>query len=173
MEKSGLYWSRQEKCSVASDPEQKQTWSHRLVYTRFASRNVGQEAASGREDAARFPVLRWWETTGLCDSEQVIFDAIRTSPSLLDIGAGDLRIMRKLQAAGYRGEHHTQDIGGIRLHLRGLRNSFQVKRLVHFPRFLNFPLHMLAPLRAGETSVRSQIRGEFVRPSKQIIEVAG
>ena len=54
---------------------------------------------------------RWWETVGLCDVERVYFDAIRSSRSLLDVGAGDLRIMRKLQAAGYRGDYHTQDVG--------------------------------------------------------------
>ena len=59
----------------------------------------------------QFPVRRWWETDGLCDIERVYFDAIREAPSLLDVGAGDLRVMRKLQAAGYRGEYHTQDIG--------------------------------------------------------------
>jgi len=56
-------------------------------------------------------VRRWWDTGGLCDIERIYFDAVRDSPSLLDVGAGDLRIMRKLQAAGYRGEYHTQDIG--------------------------------------------------------------
>jgi hypothetical protein len=59
----------------------------------------------------RFPVRRWWETDGLCDIERVYFEAIRDAPSLLDVGAGDLRVMRKLQAAGYGGEYHTQDIG--------------------------------------------------------------
>ena len=54
---------------------------------------------------------RWWETEGLCDIEQVYFEAIRSAPSLLDVGAGDLRVMRKFQAAGYRGEYHTQDVG--------------------------------------------------------------
>lgn len=54
---------------------------------------------------------RWWETQGLCDIEKVYFEAIRSAPSLLDVGAGDLRIMKKLQAAGYRGEYHTQDVG--------------------------------------------------------------
>lgn len=58
-----------------------------------------------------FPVRRWWETDGLCEIERVYFDAVRDAPSLLDVGAGDLRVMRKLQAAGYRGEYHTQDIG--------------------------------------------------------------
>ncbi len=54
---------------------------------------------------------RWWETDGLCDIEQVYFDAVRTATSLLDVGAGDLRIMRKFQAAGFAGEYHTQDVG--------------------------------------------------------------
>jgi len=63
-----------------------------------------------------FPVRRWWDTGErdigrLCEIERVYFDAIRDSASLLDVGAGDLRVMRKFQAAGYRGEYHTQDIG--------------------------------------------------------------
>lgn len=59
----------------------------------------------------RFPVRRWWETEGLCDIERVYFDAVRDASALLDVGAGDLRVMRKFQAAGFRGEYHTQDIG--------------------------------------------------------------
>jgi hypothetical protein len=59
-----------------------------------------------------FPVRRWWEETeGLCDIEQVYFDAVRDASSLLDVGAGDLRVMRKIQRAGFKGEYHTQDIG--------------------------------------------------------------
>ena len=58
-----------------------------------------------------FPVRRWWETEGLCDIERDYFDAVREASSVLDVGAGDLRVMRKLQAAGFRGEYHTQDIG--------------------------------------------------------------
>jgi hypothetical protein len=58
-----------------------------------------------------FPVRRWWETDGLCEIERVYFDAIRGATSLLDVGAGDLRVMRKLQAAGFAGEYHTLDIG--------------------------------------------------------------
>ena len=54
---------------------------------------------------------RWWDTEGLCDIEWVYFDAVRNASSLLDVGAGDLRIMRKIQAAGYAGEYHTQDVG--------------------------------------------------------------
>jgi 2-polyprenyl-3-methyl-5-hydroxy-6-metoxy-1,4-benzoquinol methylase len=58
-----------------------------------------------------FPIRRWWSTDGLCDIEQVYFDAVRGARSLLDVGAGDLRVMRKLQRAGFQGEYHTQDIG--------------------------------------------------------------
>ena len=65
-----------------------------------------------RKGAPRFPVRRWWETEDLCEIERLYFDAIHGSASLLDVGAGDLRIMRKLQRAGYRGEYHTQDVGG-------------------------------------------------------------
>jgi hypothetical protein len=64
-----------------------------------------------RKSRPTFPVRRWWDTDGLCDIEQVYFDAVRGAPSVLDVGAGDLRIMRKLQAAGYTGEYHTQDVG--------------------------------------------------------------
>ena len=67
-----------------------------------------------------FPVRRWWETDGLCDIERVYFDAVREAPSLLDVGAGDLRIMRKFQAAGYGGEYHTQDVGEGRYTYRDL-----------------------------------------------------
>ena len=58
-----------------------------------------------------FPVRRWWDTDGLCEIEQIYFDAVRNASSLLDVGAGDLRIMRKFQSAGFSGEYHTQDIG--------------------------------------------------------------
>lgn len=58
-----------------------------------------------------FPVQRWWESDGLSQIEQIYFDAVREASSLLDVGAGDLRMKRKLTAAGYVGEYHTQDIG--------------------------------------------------------------
>jgi len=56
-------------------------------------------------------VRRWWDTEDLCEIERVYFDAVRGAERLLDVGAGDLRIMRKLQRAGFRGEYHTQDVG--------------------------------------------------------------
>ena len=59
-----------------------------------------------------FPLRRWWATDGLCDIEQVYFAATKDAPSLLDVGAGDLRIRDKFLAEGYAGTYHTQDIGG-------------------------------------------------------------
>jgi len=58
-----------------------------------------------------FPLLRWWPADGLCEIEKVYLDAVKGKARLLDVGAGDLRVMKKLQAAGYAGEYHTQDIG--------------------------------------------------------------
>ena len=59
----------------------------------------------------RFPVRRWWESAGLSDIERLYFDAVKDAVSLLDVGAGDLRVKRKFEAAGFRGEYHTQDVG--------------------------------------------------------------
>ena len=76
-----------------------------------AYRTYWQRKEMLRRSRPAFPVRRWWETDGLCEIEQIYFDAIRDAPSLLDVGAGDLRVMRKMQAAGFEGEYHTQDIG--------------------------------------------------------------
>ncbi len=40
-----------------------------------------------------------------------MFDGIKLASSMLDVGAGDFRIMRKLRQAGYQGDYHSQDIG--------------------------------------------------------------
>ncbi|TWT33009.1 class I SAM-dependent methyltransferase [Blastopirellula retiformator] len=63
------------------------------------------------QNVPAFPAKRWWATDGLCEIEQIFFDQIRSAESLLDVGAGDLRVMRKLQAAGFDKEYHTLDIG--------------------------------------------------------------
>ena len=63
------------------------------------------------ESLPRFYVKRWWDTPGLSEIEQVFFDAVKNAESLLDVGAGDLRVMRKFRDAGFQGEYHTQDRG--------------------------------------------------------------
>jgi hypothetical protein len=59
----------------------------------------------------RFPLTRWWPADGLCPSEAILFDAVRSARRLLDVGAGDLRMMKKLIVAGFAGEYETQDVG--------------------------------------------------------------
>jgi hypothetical protein len=64
-----------------------------------------------RGKVPQFPIRRWWDSNGLCDIERVYFDAIKGASTLLDIGAGDLRMKHKLQRCGFRGEYDTQDVG--------------------------------------------------------------
>jgi hypothetical protein len=58
-----------------------------------------------------FPVKRWWRTDRLSEIERIYSEALKRSPSILDVGAGDLSIMRKFKSAGYSGEYHTLDPG--------------------------------------------------------------
>ena len=58
-----------------------------------------------------FPVKRWWRTAGLSEIEQIYYDVVERSASVLDVGAGDLSIMRKFKSAGYSGEYHSLDPG--------------------------------------------------------------
>lgn len=58
-----------------------------------------------------FPLRRWWPTDRLCEIESVYFEAVRDAASILDIGAGDLRMQEKFRAEGFKGDYDTQDIG--------------------------------------------------------------
>ncbi len=57
-----------------------------------------------------FPLKKWFPLIELCEIEVIYFEAIKSCKSLLDVGAGDLRLMKKFVRAGYKGEYHTQDI---------------------------------------------------------------
>ncbi|WGV29007.1 class I SAM-dependent methyltransferase [Halotia branconii] len=59
----------------------------------------------------KFFLIRWWLSSELCEVEQVIFNTIKNRDTILDVGAGDLKIMQKMKQAGYSGQYHTQDIG--------------------------------------------------------------
>ncbi len=62
-----------------------------------------------------FPVVRYWYTTSdmiPAENNQMIIKSVRDKSSLLDVGAGDLRIKDMIEQNGYQGEYHTQDIGG-------------------------------------------------------------
>ncbi len=74
-------------------------------------RNYWDRKALLAGGAPPFPVTRWWETESLSDAEQIILDSVRHAGKLLDVGAGDFRVKRKLELHGYSGTYHTQDIG--------------------------------------------------------------
>jgi hypothetical protein len=58
-----------------------------------------------------FPVIKWWQSSEMCEVEKIVFDNIKDRENILDIGAGDLKLKHKFQEAGYPGNYHTQDIG--------------------------------------------------------------
>ena len=89
----------------------------------------------------------------MCEIERVYFDAVRDAPSLLDVGAGDLRVMRKFQAAGYRGEYHTQDVGSEGSYT--YRDLSEVKRTYGAILCLDTIEHL--PLREGLGMLRTMI----------------
>lgn len=64
-----------------------------------------------QSEIPKFPVLKWWFSQELCELEQVIFSKLENKSTVLDVGAGDLRIMQKFKKAGYSDIYHTQDIG--------------------------------------------------------------
>jgi len=114
-----------------------------------------------------FPVRRWWSTDGLCDIEQIYFDAVRDARSLLDVGAGDLRVMRKLQSAGFRGEYHTLDVGTEGTYT--YRDLSEVKRAYDAILCLDVIEHL--PLREGLTLLRDSIR--VLEPGGAIVVQTG
>jgi hypothetical protein len=63
------------------------------------------------EQRPRFPVVRWWSDEKLCEIEEIYYNAVKQSRSILDIGAGNLCIRRKFLRAGYQGRYDTLDIG--------------------------------------------------------------
>jgi len=80
-------------------------------------------------DVPAFPVRRWWPTEGLSEIEQVFFNEIGQSPSILDVGAGDLRVKLKIVDAGFAGEYHTLDVGDEYSH--NYTNMDEVGRKYH------------------------------------------
>jgi 2-polyprenyl-3-methyl-5-hydroxy-6-metoxy-1,4-benzoquinol methylase len=80
--------------------------SQELVYL-----NYWQRKELLKTKVLKFPVIKWWQSSELCEVERIIFDNVKNRENILDIGAGDLKLKHKLQQAGYRGDYHTQDIG--------------------------------------------------------------
>jgi SAM-dependent methyltransferase len=65
-----------------------------------------------REQAERYraPCVAWYHHDGLNPAERLVFDRVRGARRLLDFGAGDLRLKRKLLAAGFLGRYESLDV---------------------------------------------------------------
>src|ERR1043166_3169638 len=63
-----------------------------------------------------FPRVAWWPTSELSEIERIYADTVRSCGSMLDFGAGDGKVQRKLVAAGFKGEYHTLDVGNEHQH---------------------------------------------------------
>jgi SAM-dependent methyltransferase len=64
----------------------------------------------GEYGARRIPIVRWWhDEKELNEVERTILDAIRDCEVVLDVGAGDLRVKRKLEAHGVGARYLTLD----------------------------------------------------------------
>jgi len=68
------------------------------------------------EKVPHFPVRRWANGGRLCDIEAVYLQALKGKNSVLDVGAGDLRVKNRLVGAGFSGDYHTQDIAAEHHH---------------------------------------------------------
>src|SRR5262245_55212978 len=64
-----------------------------------------REQAQGR----RAPCLSWYHSSELNTAERLIFDRVRHAKRLLDYGAGDGRLKRKILDAGFAGRYETLD----------------------------------------------------------------
>lgn len=58
----------------------------------------------------RAPCLRWYWSDELNDVEREIFAHVRNARRVLDFGAGDGRLLAKLEAAGFAGSYETVDL---------------------------------------------------------------
>jgi 2-polyprenyl-3-methyl-5-hydroxy-6-metoxy-1,4-benzoquinol methylase len=57
-----------------------------------------------------FPVLKFFISSGLSPIEKKYWSVVKDAQSILDFGAGDLWMMKKLQAHGYKGVYETLDV---------------------------------------------------------------
>lgn len=100
-----------------------------------------------QDNLPRFTRTWWWPSEGMADSERLVFDAAKDAPSVLDFGAGNLKMKGKFAAAGYRGEYQSLDIGEEFAH--DYRDLDEVHRTFGAILCLDVIEHM--PLEAGLT----------------------
>ncbi len=76
----------------------------------FAANYWSFLAARSRYMEQPQPAIRyWWNPTGFCDVDRLIFRELESHRAVIDVGAGDLLHKRKFQAAGLRADYATMD----------------------------------------------------------------
>lgn len=63
------------------------------------------------EATPTFKTVNFWMSDNLCPSEQIISRCLSNKNSLLDFGAGNLRIKEKMTQDGFSGQYKTLDLG--------------------------------------------------------------
>ena len=62
-------------------------------------------------DRVHFPLISWFNDKKLCPLDELFLEQIKKGHSVLDIGAGDMYLKKKLQENGYSGSYETMDVG--------------------------------------------------------------
>ena len=66
-----------------------------MIQQNLVYLNYWQRKELLKSGTPKFPLLRWWNSHELCEIEEVIFNKVKNQDTVLDVGAGDLRIMQK------------------------------------------------------------------------------
>ncbi|HEY9903026.1 MAG TPA: methyltransferase domain-containing protein [Candidatus Sericytochromatia bacterium] len=77
----------------------------------LAYKNYWERKELVNSKTPKFTQLKWWNTKSICELDNKVLSEIKDKSAVLDVGAGNLRLMHKFQQAGYLGEYHTQDVG--------------------------------------------------------------
>ena len=79
--------------------------------SNIAYKNYWKRKKLLSEKSPRFPLLKYWDKETLSPAEEEIYSTIQSKEKILDFGAGDLRVKKKLVQRGYSGVYETLDIG--------------------------------------------------------------
>lgn len=81
-----------------------------MTQNKSVYENFWQLSKIKREGLPHFQVVNFWESDALSPIEQIYFDRIRECQTVLDVGAGDLRVKKKFESAGFHGTYKTLDL---------------------------------------------------------------
>ncbi|MGO9449520.1 MAG: class I SAM-dependent methyltransferase [Candidatus Binataceae bacterium] len=92
------------------------------------------------EGPPEFAISRWWMSDALCDIERIYFDALKGAATVLDVGAGDLRLAHRFRDAGFAGRYDTLEPFGERSYTYS--NLSQVNRTYDAVLFIDVIEHL-------------------------------